>query len=74
MAQRPENVVAGHMKWSNYRAPGAPSTIKVVRHKTGTIAAHPLDLCFGVEVDNAVLGDFLWTPSFPCFAHGAGSI
>jgi hypothetical protein len=41
--QRPENVVAGHMKWSDYRAPSAPSTIRVVHHKTGTMAPHPLE-------------------------------
>ncbi|WP_407122856.1 hypothetical protein [Bradyrhizobium sp. STM 3561] len=41
--QRPENVVAGHMKWSDYRAPGAPSIIMVEHHKTGTVAPHPLE-------------------------------
>ncbi|MCA6109617.1 hypothetical protein [Bradyrhizobium cenepequi] len=41
--QRPENVVMGHMKWSDYRAPGAPTTIRVIHHKTGTIAPHPLE-------------------------------
>ncbi|WP_166297234.1 hypothetical protein [Bradyrhizobium sp. 2S1] len=41
--QRPENVVAGHMKWSDYRAPSAPSIIRVVHHKTGTMAPHPLE-------------------------------
>lgn len=41
--QRPENVVLGHMKWSDYRAPSAPSTIRVVHHKTNKIAPHPLE-------------------------------
>lgn len=41
--QRPENVVMGHMKWSDYRAPSAPSTIRVVHHKTNKIAPHPLE-------------------------------
>ncbi|TGN75933.1 hypothetical protein EOW77_0032205 [Bradyrhizobium yuanmingense] len=41
--QRPENVVMGHMKWSDYRAPNAPSTIRVVHHKTNKIAPHPLE-------------------------------
>lgn len=41
--QRPENVVAGHMKWSDYRAASAPSIIRVVHHKTGTMAPHPLE-------------------------------
>lgn len=41
--QRPENVVMGHMRWSDYRAPGAPTTIRVVHHKTNTMAPHPLE-------------------------------
>lgn len=41
--QRPENVIAGHMKWSDYRAPNNPTIIRVVHHKTGTIAPHPLE-------------------------------
>lgn len=41
--QRPENVVAGHMKWSDYRSPTSPSTITVEHHKTGTVAPHPLE-------------------------------
>jgi integrase len=41
--QRPENVVAGHITWSDYRAPSAPSIIRVAHHKTGTIAPHPLE-------------------------------
>lgn len=49
--QRPENVVAGHMKWSDYRAPGT-TTIRVVHHKTGTVAPHPLE---DVADDGAVV-------------------
>ncbi|UPJ56010.1 hypothetical protein [Bradyrhizobium sp. 192] len=41
--QRPENVVAGYITWADYRAPSAPSIIKVAHHKTGTIAPHPLE-------------------------------
>jgi hypothetical protein len=41
--QRPENVVAGYIKWSDYRAPSAPTIIRVAHHKTGTIAPHPLE-------------------------------
>lgn len=41
--QRPENVLAGHIKWSDYRAPSAPSIIRIAHHKTGTIAPHPLE-------------------------------
>jgi hypothetical protein len=41
--QRPENVVAGCIKWSDYRAPSAPTIINVEHHKTGTVAPHPLE-------------------------------
>lgn len=41
--QRPENVVAGFIKWSDYRAASAPSIIRVAHHKTGTVAPHPLE-------------------------------
>jgi hypothetical protein len=51
--QRPENVVAGHMKWSDYRAPSAPSIIRVAHHKTGTVAPHPLE-----EVSNGTVIKF----------------
>jgi hypothetical protein len=41
--QRPENVIAGHLKWSDYRSPNAPNIIRVAHHKTGTVAPHPLE-------------------------------
>ena len=41
--ERPENVVAGCIKWTDYRAPSAPSIIRVEHHKTGTVAPHPLE-------------------------------
>lgn len=41
--QRPENVIGGHIKWSDYRAPTAPTIIRVAHHKTGTVAPHPLE-------------------------------
>jgi hypothetical protein len=41
--QRPENVIAGHIGWNDYRAPSAPTTIRVAHHKTGTVAPHPLE-------------------------------
>lgn len=40
--QRPENVIAGIIKWSDYRNPSAPNIIRVAHHKTGTVAPHPL--------------------------------
>jgi hypothetical protein len=39
--QRPENVVAGHIKWTGYRS-GRP-TIRIEHHKTGAIIDHPLE-------------------------------
>jgi hypothetical protein len=41
--QRPENVIAGHIKWSDYRSPQAPNIIRVQHHKTGAIVLHPLE-------------------------------
>jgi hypothetical protein len=41
--QRPENVIAGYIKWSDYRAPSAPTIIRMAHHKTGTVAPHPLE-------------------------------
>jgi hypothetical protein len=39
--QRPENVVAGHIKWNGYRN-GKP-TIRIEHHKTGAVVDHPLE-------------------------------
>ncbi|MDB5617822.1 MAG: hypothetical protein JWQ24_2060 [Tardiphaga sp.] len=41
--QRPENVIAGHIKWSSYRVAGKPPTIQIEHHKTGAIIDHPLE-------------------------------
>jgi hypothetical protein len=40
--QRPENVIAGHIKWTGYR-PAAKSTIQIEHHKTGAVIEHPLE-------------------------------
>jgi len=40
--QRPENVVAGHIKWNGYRT-GPKPTIRIEHHKTGEIVDHPLE-------------------------------
>jgi hypothetical protein len=40
--QRPENVIAGHIKWSGYRTSPKP-TIQIEHHKTGAIVNHPLE-------------------------------
>jgi len=39
--QRPENVIAGHIKWTGYRNP--KPTIRIEHHKTGEILDHPLE-------------------------------
>lgn len=40
--QRPENVIAGHVKWTGYRT-GPRPTIQIVHHKTGVTIDHPLE-------------------------------
>jgi len=40
--QHPENVIAGHEKWTGYRT-GAKPTIRTEHHKTGTVIDHPLE-------------------------------
>jgi hypothetical protein len=40
--QRPENVIAGHIKWVGYR-PGGKPTIQIEHHKTGAVIEHPLE-------------------------------
>jgi hypothetical protein len=40
--QRPENVIAGHIKWSGYRT-GPKPTICIEHHKTGAVIDHPLE-------------------------------
>jgi hypothetical protein len=41
--QRPENVIAGHLKWSDYRSGQFPTAIRIVHHKTGQVVLHPLE-------------------------------
>lgn len=40
--QRPENVIAGHIKWTGYRT-GHKPTIRIEHHKTGAVIDHPLE-------------------------------
>jgi hypothetical protein len=40
--QRPENVLAGHLTWADYRPPERPSAVRVVHHKTGEVVWLPL--------------------------------
>jgi hypothetical protein len=39
--QRPENVIAGHIKWTGFRNP--KPTIRIEHRKTGAIIDHPLE-------------------------------
>jgi hypothetical protein len=41
--QRPENVLAGVLGWSDYRSKEWPSAIKILHHKTGATVWHPLE-------------------------------
>ena len=41
--QRPENVLAGYIRWSDYRAAASPNAITIEHHKTGAKVLHPLE-------------------------------
>ena len=41
--QRPENVLAGYLRWSDYRSKEWPNAIKIEHHKTGAVVWHPLE-------------------------------
>jgi hypothetical protein len=41
--QRPENVLAGYLRWSDYRSREWPNAIKIEHHKTGAVVWHPLE-------------------------------
>lgn len=41
--QRPENVLSGYLRWSDYRSKDWPSAIKIEHHKTGAVVWHPLE-------------------------------
>jgi hypothetical protein len=41
--QRPENVLAGVLRWSDYRNEKWPNAIKILHHKTGATVWHPLE-------------------------------
>jgi hypothetical protein len=40
--QRPENVLAGYLRWSDYRSNEWPNAVKIEHHKTGAVVWHPL--------------------------------
>jgi len=39
--QRPENVLAGYVRWGDYRGPQSPNAIRIEHHKTGEMVLHP---------------------------------
>jgi hypothetical protein len=41
--QRPENVLAGYLRWTDYRGKEWPSAIKIEHHKTGAVVWHLLE-------------------------------
>jgi integrase len=41
--QRPENVLAGCVTWTNYRGQNEPTAIKIEHHKNDTTVWHPLE-------------------------------
>jgi len=41
--QRPENVLAGYLRWTDYRSKEFPGAIKIEHHKTGAVVWHPLE-------------------------------
>jgi len=40
--QRPENVLAGHLTWADYRPTEGPNAVRVLHHKTGQVVFLPL--------------------------------
>ena len=41
--QRPENILGGHLRWTDYRPIERPHHVRIVHHKTGEIVWHPLE-------------------------------
>jgi hypothetical protein len=41
--QRPENVLAGYVRWGDYRGAQAQTAIRIEHHKTGAMVLHPLE-------------------------------
>jgi N-6 DNA Methylase len=39
--QRPENVLVGYIRWTDYWGRDAPSAIRITHHKTGAVVLHP---------------------------------
>ena len=41
--QRPENVLAGYIRWTDYRSKEWPNAVRIEHHKTGEQIWHPLE-------------------------------
>lgn len=41
--QRPENILSGHLSWTDYRPVERPNHVRIVHHKTGEVIWHPLE-------------------------------
>jgi hypothetical protein len=41
--QRPENVLTGYIRWTDYRGRDASTAIRITHHKTGAVVLHPLE-------------------------------
>jgi hypothetical protein len=41
--QRPENVLAGFIRWTDYRPPEKPTFLRIEHAKTGAVVWHPLE-------------------------------
>lgn len=42
--QRPENVLSGHLRWTDYRPAERPRHVRIFHHKTGEEVWHPLEV------------------------------
>lgn len=49
--QRPENVLAGYLRWTDYRSPQFPDSIRIEHHKTGEMIWHPLQETTGETIE-----------------------
>jgi hypothetical protein len=43
--QRPENIIAGHLAWTDYRPADRPAAVRIFHHKTGEHVWLPLEYC-----------------------------
>lgn len=41
--RRPETVLAGNVRWSDYRSAAKPTVIEIEHHKSGAQVPHPLE-------------------------------